>query len=671
MEIEILQNDRMAQDGHSILRSLQNDELHALDLLVREFTQNSLDAAINKEAGIKLEVDTGEFNKSKFLKEINGFNNDLDNVISEDNYKYLSLTDKMTEGLTGELIFENIDTDRLGNLTKLVYLLGANQEKEGAGGSWGLGKTVYFRIGIGIVIYYTRVKNENGRFEERLVANMVEDQKTNKEFLLPKGRGIAFWGEKYNGDKTKPITDANYIKDFLNMFALSPFHGEETGTRIIIPFINDEKLMSNLEGKTKLIFDDGEYSIESYLTNSFKRWYFAKLDNHQDKVENPIQLFINNEELKIDSFENIYKVLQDLYNIGVENFTLKDHKTKGPLTNLDINIRRIDIKPQSKVVKAGNLVYTTVSKNFIDKKFIKSYRELLGFYNDKEAEEQNVESKDLLFTFLRRPGMAIRYEDFGEWTKNIELQSKDERLIAVFIPNSSELLNDNEKELEVKTIEDYLRKCERADHSEWNDITLSNTQLNVVKRIKNQVNTYLKKELSNQIFKGSISNSTLGRVIGSRILPSMVSGKSPIRREPGGRSNTNLTNTSAKLNFHITQLIQDGDDLIAKFKLVPNSNKEVIYNIEISLAIESEDGSVDYKVWENEFETVFPFEMIDIDLNVTSDLNEQNLYSEKFKTLYGYRLNTLIAEETEGKLRIRYRDRSFRPAIDFKGNKVS
>lgn len=70
MEIEILQNDRMAQDGHSILRSLQNDEIHPLDLLVREFTQNSLDAALSKEDGIKLLIDTGTFSKRSFWKKL-------------------------------------------------------------------------------------------------------------------------------------------------------------------------------------------------------------------------------------------------------------------------------------------------------------------------------------------------------------------------------------------------------------------------------------------------------------------------------------------------------------------------------------------------------------------------------------------------------------------------
>lgn len=428
--------------------------------------------------------------------------------------------------------------------------------------------------------------------------------------------------------------------------------------------------MKNLEGKTNLIFDDGEFSIEYYLENAFKRWYFAKLDNHYSNVENPIQLFINSKGIEIESFENIYKVLQDLYNAGRKSFALKDDKTKGQLTKLDINIRRIDIKPRNKRLRAGNLAYTIISKHFIDKQFSKPFRELLGFYNDNETEEQNIESKNLLFTFLRNPGMVIRYEDFGEWTKNIELPNSNERLIAIFIPNSNVALEDARNELGVETIEDYLRKCERADHSEWMDITLASTQLNIIKRIKNQVNSYLKKEINSQTFKGSIANSTIGRVIGSRILPPMVPGKAPQRKDSRGNSNSRISKTSAKLTFKVTQLIQDGNDLIAMFKLIPNTDKETIYKIDFSLTIESEEGSVGYQVWENEFETVFPFEMIDI--NINGNFGGENLFSEKFRTVYGYRINkAAITGEITGEIKIRYRDRNFIPAIEFKGNKVS
>jgi hypothetical protein len=68
-------------------------------------------------------------------------------------------------------------------------VLGKNQEADGAGGSWGLGKTSFFRLGIGIVIYYTRVEIENG-YEERLIASLIESPKQKNRLLPTNGREL-------------------------------------------------------------------------------------------------------------------------------------------------------------------------------------------------------------------------------------------------------------------------------------------------------------------------------------------------------------------------------------------------------------------------------------------------------------------------------------------------
>src|SRR5699024_5022913 len=98
-----------------------------------------------------------------------------------------------TTGLTGEYLSNDIDVLNNSNFHKLVFGIGKNQSKEGAGGSWGLGKTSYFRMGIGVVIYYTRIETDNG-YEERLVASLIESPKKNERILPGSDRGIAWWG---------------------------------------------------------------------------------------------------------------------------------------------------------------------------------------------------------------------------------------------------------------------------------------------------------------------------------------------------------------------------------------------------------------------------------------------------------------------------------------------
>ena len=53
---------------------------------------------------------------------------------------------KNTTGLTGN--YSSTDANELNksNFYKLVFGIGKNQEADGVRGSWGLGKTSYFRI---------------------------------------------------------------------------------------------------------------------------------------------------------------------------------------------------------------------------------------------------------------------------------------------------------------------------------------------------------------------------------------------------------------------------------------------------------------------------------------------------------------------------------------------
>ena len=86
------------------------------------------------------------------------------------------------------------------------------------------------------MIYYTRIAKDN-IFEERLIASMIESPKSKDRILKENHRGIAWWGE-INENLVYPITDSNDIKDFLKIFNISPYRNEETGTTIIIPYIN-------------------------------------------------------------------------------------------------------------------------------------------------------------------------------------------------------------------------------------------------------------------------------------------------------------------------------------------------------------------------------------------------------------------------------------------------
>ena len=156
LKIKIATDDpqSMAQDGASILRSLQNKSIPLLDLIVRESIQNSLDAGIDGVGNTRVDFHFGDFDADNLARHLEGVSDELlSNYCNRT--KFLAISDKNTFGLTGAISGDYHDDLVNSNFHKLVFGIGKNQEKEGAGGSWGLGKTSFFRIGNGIVIYYT------------------------------------------------------------------------------------------------------------------------------------------------------------------------------------------------------------------------------------------------------------------------------------------------------------------------------------------------------------------------------------------------------------------------------------------------------------------------------------------------------------------------------------
>jgi hypothetical protein len=248
MQIEIAEFGKMSQSGNSLLKLIQNNDLPILDLLVREAVQNSLDAGIRIEGHDFVHVDIGikDVNVSNFAKHLDGIEDRLNEKFGTSPQKAIYIEDANTTGLTGSLDFKQSPN---GNIFKLIYGISMAQETPGAGGSWGLGKTVYFRVGVGLVVYYSHILNDRGQYEHRLAVTLVENEKL-ADTIIPKSTqkipsGIAWWGQRVAPDSndTIPITDETMIRDILQSLSMEPFEGERIGTKIIIPFIDEQQLL--------------------------------------------------------------------------------------------------------------------------------------------------------------------------------------------------------------------------------------------------------------------------------------------------------------------------------------------------------------------------------------------------------------------------------------------
>ncbi len=218
--------------GSGTLKALQNDSLPELDLLVREAIQNSSDAARKIEnARFDVNFSVGTFKSHNLNLELNSLAKVLDDRYQGQECEFMEIRDTRTSGLTGPVQLSELDREDHGNYFKLVFDTGKEQtdsDSGEAGGSWGYGKSVYYRIGIGLVIFYSQIQN-NSIYEERLILSLTEHETDNNSLLqevCKESVGRAWWGKRNpeNNNELLPITDSGEIQRILNIFGLHRFN---------------------------------------------------------------------------------------------------------------------------------------------------------------------------------------------------------------------------------------------------------------------------------------------------------------------------------------------------------------------------------------------------------------------------------------------------------------
>ncbi|WP_308343399.1 hypothetical protein, partial [Serratia marcescens] len=333
----------MQESGAFLLRALQNEETPLLDLLVRESVQNSLDAGQNS---FQLQPVSVDFHIREHLLDAiaSTFSEGLNLQMLKKRYprlpKLLEIRDSGTEGLTGPMTFDSVKTNgQHGNFLKLVFEIGRTRTDDGAGGSWGLGKTCYFRMGAGLVIYYSRIKTAEG-YEERLVASLVEDESREDRLQLKTQTGIAWWGAE---EGLQAITAPDHINDILKALGAQPFTGEETGTAIIIPLLK-ENLLPVLDQESGWV-PWWERSYADYVNVAIQRWFNARLDNPFFASGRYLRASVNGKKIASADMLPIFRVAQCLYNRVVgETLEANDYLTARGIKTNNMLIRAISLR---------------------------------------------------------------------------------------------------------------------------------------------------------------------------------------------------------------------------------------------------------------------------------------------------------------------------------------
>lgn len=610
----ILPIDYGVSYGSVTLKSLQNENVPELDLLVREAIQNSSDAAL-KQPGPAFAVNftTKTFCPAQFNSYLTDIEDYLNDRFPWDSAHFLEIRDVMTWGLIGPTKKADIKKEDHGNFFKLIYDTGKRQTQSGAGGNWGFGKSVYYRVGIGIVIFYSRIKTTEG-YESRLIVTLVEDEsKKNPDGsdatilnrLEAKSAGKAWWGIR-DGEDLLPITDEEFINPVLSTFGLNPFKGTETGTSVIIPYIDPQELLDDVIPADAEIKDDVKEHMETVWTNelanylrlAIQKWYAPKVQNTELRNiigcdKKMLIASVNNVPMQKQKMLPFFQLVQELYTTALARTFGAEYKSTWlpQIECMAVNIQ----KYFEGGTTSGYVAAVRVTRDeFNCGQNVLSPYVYIGKY---EAEGGTNEP---IVMFSRDPGMVIDYSITGPWVKNISApESDDEFLFAFYMPDTKKKLKAGLPVApEIETLGDYLRDCEASDHMGWDDPA----KMQIVTRIqKNTVNQINQKFSKGSEIKVDATASKLAAKLGRSLLPRVgYCKKKP--RDPGpgsGPGGTKLKN----LDFEILSMTVSGKEIEIPFRLKFAHSKKAA---EFELIVASEGGWITPSSWQNDIGTAFP-----------------------------------------------------------------
>lgn len=612
----------MQESGAFLLRAMQNEDMPRLDLLVRESVQNALDAALDKQPG-------GEVRISFHVRE--HATQTISSLLSEgidrkvlaerhpDGGQLLEIRDSLTEGLTGPLSFEDIGADGVhGNLLKLVYEIGRTRSDTGAGGSWGLGKTCYFQMGLGLVFYYSRIKVGDD-YQERLVASLVEDETRPDRLQRDTRTGIGWWGAD---SALKPLTHTTQIRRALEDLRVKPFTAAQTGTVIIIPFLRDDLVPAAETG------DDGRpisrpwwyESYESYIRIALERWFCARLDNRHFAMGPRLTASVNDETIEGSKMLPVFRVAQALYN-----------RASGVPIADDDYLAQISVAPDAfmqKPVATRSLFVPTGPAGDVAAVLLTPEQLGMGAPSNQYdpglcvfgRSDANPPYRPLV-TFMRRPGMCVCWDDSTEsrgWAGGLPGLVDGRYLVAVFVPNLTRILaaaGRRPSGAAQLTLESYLRSCERADHAAWHDAA----GLNVVEKIRLGCGRILRDFGSTKPPAATVAPSMrMARNLADLLLPERGmgsdgrNGRSAPRRGSSGSPYGSGSRRSIPATpvLELLDIAYTARGIELRWSLCWGSAEPHVSR-KISLSVDSESGPITLQQWSEDGLGAFPFQLLD------------------------------------------------------------
>lgn len=618
----------MVNSGEAISKIFEIDKSKSsfkpLEYLVRETVQNSIDASrLGEDVSIQFKFQKLSVASCKnYLKIL-----EIEDVsdLHLEQFRNFEIRDVNTKGLVGpkSLAEYNKRKEIDNSFVSLVCSLGHRDENSNSsGGSYGHGKTVLFQFGVGMVVFYSKIKMDDS-YEERLsIISLGLNKKLLKyrfsihDKLGLKGTPIAYWGDiaEYEDQSYhQALTNKKEIYEVLSCLGVKPFGERETGTSISIPWFTQpgDSILTSYNNDSNEFEEDLCKSIVKFYS---RRICNSKIDHYSngDRVTKfsfmVNDIFLSNSEqfynkisvgsemarviillhsLMADRNEQFDSILEQLASLGWE-FKIKDI---GPSDNeLNVNI--------------GSLGW--VSKKGVSSTEKNEYIKFLNPNSDSSTD-------NVFISYSRNVGMDVSYHTLTD-------ADEDKFVIGTFY------LNDNAKPLiKGKAIKlgEYFRSIETNKHDTWKTSRDKKIHNAVFKSISSLVQTPVNDQVVS-VNKGF----SLGRDIALKLFPKGF-GKIGVASKPSSRATTTKIpkvrlSTAKKDWFKVS--FKKSHRFNHEYTVKTSYQKR--FTIKVDIVVKG--VGLDEEQWDKNFSKgSFPFYDIQWELNGATEIGNEVTYRQR------------------------------------------
>lgn len=408
-------NENNTSDNFNNSESVYNDVTN----VVRESTQNSIDARMDKSKPVKISLTLGSASKKKFSRFIDGLLPRYKNIekfkthlglIAKPAFDYMLVEDSNTTGLEGS----DEPLDRDGSFNGFAWSEGASIKKGSALGVWGMGKVTFMkntplRIIFALSTHFSKSKKEERMIGMSILGNHEYEDKKYK----PQGRFINLTN---NGKTAKSITDKAMLDDFRSSFSFKRKE-DELGLSVVVPYINKE--VANVNSIVSAILEEYGIAISQGVVE-YEIYDFdgTKIIINAETYQSVLEKF----EI-IDLNKKIY--MSELVGIVLSSNSADTKRVAVDMTGSNRNYKngiKVDEKELESIkssIEAGELVVFDITTDFLEKGERKIGKLAVGMKK----------SPNIVGSSLFRNGMRI--------TKAIE--AKNKRTISLVTINDEEL----------------------------------------------------------------------------------------------------------------------------------------------------------------------------------------------------------------------------------------